>query len=311
MKTVTGERELKAIKSSSSFSIIKDVEAKSRYPGANKIKEAFPVLEDAKFTLLEGQKQAKFSEEFVALEKKLKPRNYKFGVLNLRGKQSKENEIYANLHSNSSKHYLEFLEIIGEKVRLKGFDKYKGGLNITDDTTGEFSIYTQVHIDKSDGELLKQPVEDISITLQVMFHVATLLPFEEGEDSQQLQRKRHVGNDIVVLVFIEPNAGPLDPTILTSQFNHVFIAVQPLPNLDNKDTFENYLLQICYKTGVKKFEPETPPNGIIHKKDLREFLLAKMINAERSVLEFSKEFVTKEKRTIRSTLQGMKKNFDE
>ena len=33
-----------------------------------------------------------------------------------------------------------------------------------------------------------------------MFHVSTLLPFTDT-DRQQLQRKRHVGNDIVAVVF--------------------------------------------------------------------------------------------------------------
>ena len=35
-----------------------------------------------------------------------------------------------------------------------------------------------------------------------MFHVSTLLPYEKN-DPQKLQRKRHVGNDIVCVVFLE------------------------------------------------------------------------------------------------------------
>lgn len=30
----------------------------------------------------------------------------------------------------------EFLQILGEKVRLKGFDRYKGGLDTVHDLTG-------------------------------------------------------------------------------------------------------------------------------------------------------------------------------
>jgi RAP1 GTPase activating protein 1 len=33
-----------------------------------------------------------------------------------------------------------------------------------------------------------------------MFHVATYIPFTP-EDRQQVERKRHLGNDIVVIVF--------------------------------------------------------------------------------------------------------------
>lgn len=35
---------------------------------------------------------------------------------------------------------------------------------------------------------------------EIMFHVSPLLPHTSG-DAQQLQRKRHVGNDIVAIVF--------------------------------------------------------------------------------------------------------------
>jgi len=48
--------------------------------------------------------------------------------------------------------------------------------------TGEYSIYTKF--------------QDI----EIMFHVATYIPFTL-EDRQQVERKRHLGNDIVVLIF--------------------------------------------------------------------------------------------------------------
>ena len=35
-----------------------------------------------------------------------------------------------------------------------------------------------------------------------MYHVAPLLPFYE-KDAQQLERKRHVGNDVVNVIFVE------------------------------------------------------------------------------------------------------------
>lgn len=35
-----------------------------------------------------------------------------------------------------------------------------------------------------------------------MYHVAPLLPFYE-KDTQQLERKRHVGNDVVNVVYVE------------------------------------------------------------------------------------------------------------
>lgn len=50
-----------------------------------------------------------------------------------------------------------------------------------------------------------------------MFHVSTMLPFYPL-DKQQVERKRHLGNDIVVIVYLEPGA-QFSPSIMTTQFN--------------------------------------------------------------------------------------------
>lgn len=39
-------------------------------------------------------------------------------------------------------------------------------------------------------------------------------------------RKRHIGNDIVTIVFQEPGALPFTPKSIRSHFQHVFIIVQ-------------------------------------------------------------------------------------
>lgn len=40
---------------------------------------------------------------------------------------------------DNSQLFDEFLQVLGDKVRLRGFDKYKGGLDTVHDLTGEFS----------------------------------------------------------------------------------------------------------------------------------------------------------------------------
>lgn len=52
---------------------------------------------------------------------------------------------------------------------------------------------------------------------EVMFHVATLIPHTPG-DVQQVERKRHIGNDMVVVIFKEGKT-PFDPNLIRSQFN--------------------------------------------------------------------------------------------
>ena len=45
----------------------------------------------------------------------------------------------------------------------------------------------------------------------------------------QLERKRHVGNDIVTVIFQEDDT-PIDLDTFDSKQTHVIVAVQPLPN---------------------------------------------------------------------------------
>lgn len=58
-----------------------------------------------------------------------------------------------------------------------------------------------------------------------MFHVSTLLPHEK-HDPQKLQRKRHIGNDIVCVVFLEADNTRFSPACIKSHFLHTFILVK-------------------------------------------------------------------------------------
>jgi hypothetical protein len=59
-----------------------------------------------------------------------------------------------------------------------------------------------------------------------MFHVSTLLPFFP-EDPQQVERKRHLGNDVVIVIFREGPNDPFTPLIIRSQFNRAPPAPAP------------------------------------------------------------------------------------
>jgi hypothetical protein len=60
--------------------------------------------------------------------------------------------------------------------------------------------------------------------------VSTLLPFQP-KDTQCVERKRHIGNDVVVLIFqdrtlnaqggVDSERKPFDPLLLRSQFNRM------------------------------------------------------------------------------------------
>ncbi|XP_053120649.1 rap1 GTPase-activating protein 1-like [Hemicordylus capensis] len=83
---------------------------------------------------------------------------------------------------------------------------FRGGLDVTRGQTGTESVYTNFR-----GK-------------EIMFHVSTKLPFTEG-DAQQLQRKRHIGNDIVAIVFQDENT-PFVPDTIASNFLHAYVVVQ-------------------------------------------------------------------------------------
>lgn len=117
-----------------------------------------------------------------------------------------------------------------------------------------------------------------------MFHVSTLLPFTPN-DSQQLSRKRHIGNDVAAIIFQEENT-PFCPNSFRSHFLHVFIIVQ-VENPNSENT--HYKVSVTAKDGVPKFVPPLP-NPCIFKKgpEFRNFLLTKVLNAEIAAVKSEK-----------------------
>jgi RAP1 GTPase activating protein 1 len=103
-----------------------------------------------------------------------------------------------------------------------------------------------------------------------------------------VERKRHLGNDVVVLIFKEGNT-PFNPLCIKSHFNHVFLVVQvvkpeeSLGDSNGSDAKTRYKLYIANKPGVVPHGPFLPFPPIFEKnEDFRDFLLTKLINAERA-----------------------------
>lgn len=122
---------------------------------------------------------------------------------------------------------------------------FRGGLDVFHGQTGSEAIFTSFQ-----GR-------------EIMFHVATKLPFTEGDpqqvglrvvssckgDSQhatstgghsspplitQLQRKRHVGNDIVAVVYQEGQT-PFLSDVIKSHFLHCFLVVRRIQAKTDKE----------------------------------------------------------------------------
>lgn len=66
-------------------------------------------------------------ETLLKLDEQGLSRQYKVGVMYCRAGQATEEEMYNN--ENAGPAFIEFLDLIGRTVRLKGFEKYKAGLD--------------------------------------------------------------------------------------------------------------------------------------------------------------------------------------
>nr|XP_012147426.1 PREDICTED: signal-induced proliferation-associated 1-like protein 2 isoform X3 [Megachile rotundata] len=224
-------------------------------------------------------------EALARLDEQGLSNRYKVGVLYCRSGQRTEEEMYNNQHAGPA--FLEFLDAIGQRIRLRGFEGYKAGLDTRTDSTGTHAVAATHR------------------GAEVTFHVSTMLPFTPN-NRQQLLRKRHIGNDIVTVVFQEPGALPFSPRRIRSQFQHVFIVVRAIdPCSDNT----RYSVAVSRSKEVPVFGPPVPPGAIFAKgKAFAEFILAKVINAENAAHR-SEKFATMATRTRQEYLKDLATNY--
>ncbi|XP_069682783.1 rap1 GTPase-activating protein 1 isoform X2 [Periplaneta americana] len=220
------------------------------------------------------------SQLIAAYDEHVLVSNFKFGVLYQRFGQTTEEELFGNVHSSAALD--EFLELLGQRIQLKDHKGYRGGLDTQFGHTGDEAVY----------EVFKDR--------EIIFHVSTLLPYRDS-DPQQLQRKRHIGNDIVAIVFQESNT-PFSPDMIASHFLHAFIVVQVLdPNSPNT----RYKVSVTARDDVPFFGPTLPSPAVFKKgPEFKEFLLTKLINAENACYKAEK-FAKLELRTRTSLLQSL------
>ncbi|XP_070576551.1 signal-induced proliferation-associated 1-like protein 1 [Ptychodera flava] len=226
----------------------------------------------------------KVQEQLMKLDEQGINNKYKVGVMYCKAGQSTEEEMYNNEHAGPA--FEEFLNCLGETVKLQGFDKYRAQLDNKTDSTGTHSLYTTYQNN------------------EIMFHVSTMLPYTPN-NKQQLLRKRHIGNDIVTIVFQEEGAAPFTPKTIRSHFQHVFILVQAHhPNTDSL----HYSVAVSRSKDVPTFGPPLPEPPTFQKSKLfTDFILAKIINAENAVHR-SEKFVTMAVRTRQEYLRDLANN---
>jgi hypothetical protein len=106
-------------------------------------------------------------------------------------------------------------------VVLQGWTDYNAGLDVEKNETGTHSLWAEWRDHK------------------FMFHVSTLLPFSKS-NSQQVERKRYIGNDVSVIVFQDSISNdqqqqqqqqlPYNPKTISSHVNHIVAVVRKIVN---------------------------------------------------------------------------------
>ncbi|XP_065193042.1 signal-induced proliferation-associated 1-like protein 2 [Sycon ciliatum] len=234
-----------------------------------------------------GQSYGKVNEQLMKLDESSLSQQFKFGVMYCKADQSSEEEMYNN--DEASPAFDEFMSCISDKVELKGFLKYRAQLDNRTDSTGSHSYYTYF-----EGN-------------EIMFHVSPLLP-STPSNRQQLLRKRHIGNDIVTIIFQEKGALPFTPATIRSHFQHIFAVVRCLDpcSVSGKP---RYQVAISQAQDIPVYGPALPENGIFdHGADFREFLLTKLINSELAAHDCTK-FLNMSQRTRFEYLNDLAENY--
>ncbi|XP_044031409.1 GTPase-activating Rap/Ran-GAP domain-like protein 3 isoform X2 [Siniperca chuatsi] len=219
-------------------------------------------------------------KDLLVLEEQEGSVNFKFGVLYAKDGQLTDDEMFSN--ETGSESFDKFLSLLGDSITLQGWAGYRGGLDTKNDTTGIKSIYTvyQGH--------------------ELMFHVSTMLPYSK-ENKQQVERKRHIGNDIVTIVFQEGDdaSSSFKPSMIRSHFTHIFALVRY--NSQN----DSYRLKIFSEESVPLFGPPLPsPPVFTDHQEFRDFLLVKLINGEKATLE-TPTFAQKRQRTLDMLIRSL------
>uniref|UniRef100_A0A6B2LEC0 Rap-GAP domain-containing protein n=1 Tax=Arcella intermedia TaxID=1963864 RepID=A0A6B2LEC0_9EUKA len=161
----------------------------------------------------------------------------KIGLVYVAKGQMDESQIFRN--DDSSSLYKEFVQSLAALVDLKTHCGYSAGLEQHKDVGSDLPYYSTPWV-------------------ELAFHEVVRMPNVDREESL-VMKKRHVGNDLVNLIWSEHEL-EYQPTTIVSQFTTVHIMVYPLKN-------GLFRVQVAQKQKVEPFGP------IIHNMVLRKELL--------------------------------------
>lgn len=172
---------------------------------------------------------------------------HKIGVLYVGpGQSNNEVEILRNRHGSTR--YIDFLKNLGTLVSLK--------------TAKENNLFINLETNGADGLFTYVWVDDI---MQVIFHVATLMPTIDS-DSKCNEKKKHIGNDYTCIVYNE-SGEDYNISTIRGQCNYACIVVEPIEMNSSK-------ISILTKPEISSYTGNTTPKIV---SDLNAPLLARQL----------------------------------
>lgn len=133
---------------------------------------------------------------------------HKIGVLYIDNGQKSEAEVLSN--TNGSTDYEYFLSGLGTKVPLRGAQFNTQGLHADIDGEATYAWRDRV--------------------TEIVYHVATMMPTDFDGDPNHINKKRHIGNDYVNIIFNRSN-DPFNFDTVPSQFNFINIVISPISRI--------------------------------------------------------------------------------
>ncbi|KAL8743232.1 MAG: hypothetical protein Q9190_004394 [Brigantiaea leucoxantha] len=131
---------------------------------------------------------------------------HKAGIIYLGKDQAAEAQILAN--TSGSESYEKFLSGLGTKVSLRGASFNAQGLDREYDTDGTHTYAWRDRI------------------TELVFHIPTMMPTNLQHDEKCVNKKRHIGNDFVNVIYNESGL-PFKFDTFASQLNYVNIVITP------------------------------------------------------------------------------------
>jgi len=202
---------------------------------------------------------------------------HKIGIIYVGSGQDAQNDILGNTTGNTTPAYRRFLaelgDLVGGDLCLLPTVQQSVSMSSSDEICGCIMLTVQVDIATHNGFLGgldhrstgPQSVYYATSTVELMFHVVTLMPTHPS-DPQQIHKKRQVGNDHVHIVWSD-HERDYRPATISSQFNDAHVCIYPLSNRPG-------LFRIQVFTKPDKVPPFGPlQDGMV----VPEFLLAPLV----------------------------------